>query len=378
MKIYIKDYYQTKFGELWDKSLTDLIFETVSVLLKNNNLSACDLSAVFVGNMLSGVLDDNLLLSAKINEILSNAGLPVIRSEAACASGAVAFFNAVNFLKSGQGKTVLVLGVEKMTDFSSEEVTTALASALSGPEQLAGLTFPGAYALMAKVYLEKYGYTQEHLANVAVANHFWGSLNPKAQFRQKISVSDVLNSAYVADPLKIYDCSPISDGCAGLLLTTEKTAVEVSACSVATDTLSLSERKDLLVLDSVARSAELALTSAGVSIQEIDLLEVHDCFTIAHLLVLESLGVCGKGEAGDWFADFDQNKPFALRPVVNTSGGLKSCGHPVGATGVKQIGELFLQLSNKAGARQVSGAKVGLAQNTAGSGGLSVVSILTR
>ncbi|GIW62260.1 MAG: acetyl-CoA acetyltransferase [Patescibacteria group bacterium] len=378
MKVYIKDYYQTRFGELWERSLTDLIFEVATRLLDNNGLSVKDISAVFLGNMLSGVLDKNLLLSAKINEVLGNIGLPVVRSEAACASGSVALYNAVNFLKSEQGRYVLVLGVEKMTDFSVDEVTTALSVALSGSEQMSGLTFPGVYALMARLYLDKYNYTEEDLAKVAVINHFWGSLNPKAQFRNRITIADVLNSAYVADPLKVYDCSPISDGCAGVLLTTEQSQVEIASCCVATDSLAITERKDLLKLQSVVRSGQQALEKAGIDLDDIDLLEVHDCFTIAELLVLESLGVCSQGTAVEFVSKFNQDNPFELKPVVNTSGGLKSSGHPVGATGVKQIGEIFLQLTNQAGERQIDNAKVGLAQNTAGSGGLSVVTILKK
>lgn len=378
MRVFVKGYYSTKFGELWDKSLSDLIEEAIFGVLKSANLEVKDISAIFVGNMLSGMLDENLLLSAKINEILGNPGLPIFRFEAACASGGTAFYNAVQFLKAEKGKNVLVLGLEKMTDFCTEDVTTALASALSGEEQVAGLTFPGAYALMARYYLEKYGYSEENLAYVSVKNHFFGSLNPKAHFRKKITLEDVLNSAYIAEPLKVLDCSPISDGASALILSTEKSLVEVASCEVATDTISLVRRKNLDEMLSVKRSGERAFSFAGVEAKDVDVAEVHDCFSIAEILVIESLGFWKKGEGGERMKEFDLEDPFKSKPVVNTSGGLKAAGHPVGATGIKQIGEIFLQLSGRAEKRQVEGAKLGLAQNTAGSGGLSVVTILKR
>ncbi len=378
MRIYIKDYYSTNFGELWEKSLGDLIAEVISGLLSESGIDKSRIDAVFIGNMLSGMLDENLLLSAKVNEILGNPGIPVIRSEAACASGGVAFYNAYQYLRSGEGENVIVLGVEKMSDFCVEDVTSALASALAGEEQQVGLTFPGAYALMARYYLSKYGYTEKDLAYVAFKNHFFASLNEKAHFRQKVSIDDVLNSPYVADPLKVLDCSPISDGAAGLILSTKRSEVEVLSCCVATDTHSLAGRQDLDTLKSVQRSAQKAFARAGLQQSQVDVVELHDCFSIAEILVMEDLGFWRKGEGGARIKEFDQKNPFKTRPVVNTSGGLKAAGHPVGATGVKQIGEIFLQLKKKAGARQVPGAKVGLAQNTAGSGGLSVVSILAR
>ncbi len=378
MKVFVKGYYTTKFGELWEKSLSDLIEEAIRGVLKETGLKLKDISAIFVGNMLAGVLDENLLLSAKINEILENSGIPIFRFEAACASGGVAFYNALQFSKAGKGRNVLVLGVEKMTDFCTEDVTSALASALSGEEQLAGLTFPGAYALMARFYLEKYGYTEENLAYISVKNHFFGSLNPKAHFQKKITLEQVLSSPYIAEPLKILDSSPISDGASAIILSIERTKVQVASCETATDTISLLKRKNLDEMLAVKKAGEKAFESAGVEAQDIEVAEVHDCFSIAEILVMEALGFWRKGEGGEKAKAFDLENPFSQRPVVNTSGGLKSAGHPVGATGVKQIGEIFLQLSGKAEGRQVEGVKVGLAQNTAGSGGLSVVTILKR
>ncbi len=378
MRVYIKDYYSTKFGELWEKSLGDLISEVISGLLSSSGIDKKRIDAVFVGNMLSGMLDENLLLSAKVNDILGNLGIPVVRSEAACASGGVAFYNACQYLRAGEGENVIVLGVEKMSDFCMEDVVSALASALAGEEQQAGLTFPGAYALMAQYYLSKYGYTEEDLAYVAVKNHFFADLNDKAHFRQKISLDDVLKSPYVADPLKVLDCSPISDGAAGLILSAERSDVEVLSCCVSTDTHTLSGRQSLDAIKSVQRSSEKAFARAGVQQEDVDIVELHDCFSIAEIIIMEDIGFWRKGEGGQRIKEFSLENPFKVRPVVNTSGGLKAAGHPVGATGVKQIGEVFLQLKGAAGARQVPEAKVGLAQNTAGSGGLSVVSILSR
>lgn len=380
--VSIIGYYSTKFGELWEKSLFDLVKEAISGGLKETKINKHQIEAVFFANMLAGVLENNLHLGARISEILKT-NLPVFRVESGCASGGVAFHLAKTYLEAGKAKTVLVVGAEKMTDYSPEQVTSALASAASGEEQEAGLTFPGLYALLANFYLEKYHYTEENLAYVSVKNHFHGTLNEKAHFRKRITLEEVLKSPYVAYPLKILDSSPISDGAAALILTKDKTLIKrsknpvsVLSCQVATDSISLKERKSLDGLLATKIAGEKAFSEAKIKREQISVAEVHDCFSIAEILAMEDLGFWQKGEGGEKIKENSTMYGVGEKLIVNTSGGLKAAGHPVGATGIKQIGEIFLQLTGKANGRQVKKARYGLAHNVGGSGGTAVVTIL--
>ncbi|HEX7542984.1 MAG TPA: beta-ketoacyl synthase N-terminal-like domain-containing protein, partial [Patescibacteria group bacterium] len=239
--IHLIGYYTTQFGEFWEKSLFDLVEETIFGVLKETKLVNRQIDTIFFGNMLAGVLENNLHSPAKIAEILK-VNIPIFRVESACASGGVAFHLAKTYLEANSNKTVLVIGAEKMTDYSPEETIAALSAAASGEEQEAGLTFPGLYAMIANFYLEKYHYTEKNLAYVSVKNHYHGSLNDKAHFRKKISVEDVLKSPYVAYPLKVLDSSPISDGASAVILTNDKDlikeqkySVSVLASEIATD-----------------------------------------------------------------------------------------------------------------------------------------------
>lgn len=380
--VSVIDYYTTKFGELWEQSLSDLIRESIQGVLKTSEIDRKEIDAVFFGNMLAGVLEGNLHIPSKIAEIM-DVHIPVFRTEAACASGGAAFNLAYNYLKANPGKTVLVIGAEKMTDYSPEEVTNGLAAAASGEEQEAGLTFPGLYALIAQVYLSQYRYTEEHLAAVSVKNHYHGSLNEKAQFRKPLTLEQVMKSSYIAKPLKVLDCSPISDGAAVVVLTSDENKIKkarfslpVLATEVATDTISLKKRKRLDTLEATVVAADKAFKNAGIARTDIAVAEVHDCFTIAEILAMEDLGFWKKGEAAPHLRAMETQVHKDNKLVVNTSGGLKAAGHPVGATGIKQIGEIFLQLSGQAGVRQVKHAKYGLAHNVGGSGGTAVVTIL--
>jgi acetyl-CoA C-acetyltransferase len=279
---------------------------------------------------------------------------------------------------------VLVGGVEKMTDVSGNEATYALGTAADQEyECYHGITFPGLYALMARAHMEKYGTTREQLAMVAVKNHYNGSMNPLAQYPFKITVEAVLNSVLVADPLRILDCSPITDGAAALVLCPvemarklKKPVVRITGCGQATDTIALSDRQDITWLESTHLAAKKAYAMAGKKPQDIDVIEVHDCFTIAEICVTEALGLVERGQGGK--AVQEGVTSLQGRIPVNASGGLKAKGHPVGATGVAQAVEIVKQLREEAGPRQVKGAKVGLAQNMGGSGGSSIVHIFER
>lgn len=375
-------YYTTQFGELWEKSLYDLVEEAVRGVLSNTGLEKEKIDAVFFGNMLGGVLENNLHGSAKIAELL-DIHVPVFRTEAACASGGTAFYLANNYLYAGAGKTVLVVGAEKMNDFSPEQVTAALVAAASGEEQEAGLTFPGLYAMLAQYYLQKYRYTEEHLAHVPVKNHYHGSLNGNAHFKKHISLSDVLKSPYVASPLKVLDSSPISDGASAVILTSDKALMKsakkqatVLSCETATDSISLASRKNLDEILATKIAGEKAFVKANIKRQDIHVAELHDCFSIAEILAMEDLGFWKKGEGGKRAQESENTYGSGGNLITNTSGGLKAAGHPVGATGIKQIGEIFLQLTGQAEKRQVKNARYGLAHNVGGSGGTAVVTIL--
>ena len=366
----------TQFGELWGVSPRTLAQDAVSRAIYDAKISQSQIQGLFVGNMLSGILGGQEHLGAFFADEL-HILVPAFKIEGACASGGLAMHAAVNALMSGQYETVLVLGVEKMTDHKPEDVATALMGAGSDEERLAGLTFPGLYAMLSRVHMEKYGTTLEQLAHVAVKNHYHASLNPNAQFHNTITVEQVLKSTCIADPLRLLDCSPISDGAAAVILTTKLNKdVQIVASTVGTDSLGLSRRKSLTSLQATKDAADRAYTLAKVKPSDIDVAEVHDCFTIAEILAMEDLGFFTKGKAAAAIERGETRLGTSEHLVVNPSGGLKGCGHPVGATGVKQIVELVEQLRGTAGARQVKNAKIGLAQNVGGSGATAVVHIL--
>ena len=379
----ITDYYTTRFGELWEKSLFDLVEESINGVLNNAHLNKRQIDAIFFSNMLAGVLENNLHSPSKISEIIGT-NIPIFRVEAACASGGVAFCLANNYLDANPNKTIVVLGAEKMTDYSPEETTQALVSAASGEEQEAGLTFPGLYGLMANFYLDKYEYKEENLAYVSYKNHIHGSLNDKAHFQKKISLESILKSSYIAYPLKVLDCAPISDGASAVILTNNKKIIKKShypvgvlASEIATDSISLKTRKRLDEILATKIAAEKAFAKSKLKVGQINIAELHDCFSIAEILAMEDLGFWKKGEGGRQIKKLTTLYNSRSGLAVNTSGGLKAAGHPVGATGIKQIGEVFLQLTNQAEKRQVKNVKYGLTHNVGGSGGTAVVSIFT-
>jgi acetyl-CoA C-acetyltransferase len=377
MKVYITGAATTKFGELWATSPRRLAGEAVGGALKDAGIGIRRVDALFVGNMLSGMLGGQEHLGAFFAEELGITA-PAFKIEGACASGGLALHNAVNSVLSGQYDTVVVLGVEKMTDHKPEDVAIALMGAGSEEERVSGVTFPGLYAILARAHMREYGTTREQLAAVAVKNHYHASLNPNAQFHTTVTIEQVVRSSRIADPLRLLDCSPISDGAAALVITSKKLGVQILASSVATDTLGLAQRKSLTELKATQEAVKKAYTLAGVKPKDIDVAEVHDCFTIAEILAMEDLGFFAKGKAAGAIAAGETKLGASGHLVVNPSGGLKGCGHPVGATGVKQIVELVDQLRGRAGARQIKGAKIGLAHNVGGSGATAVVHILKK
>jgi acetyl-CoA C-acetyltransferase len=274
------------------------------------------------------------------------------------------------------------LGIEKMTDATSDDVTAGLMAAGTDEERLSGVTFPGIYALMAREYMHEYGVTEEQLCGTPVKNHFHGTHNPKAQFRYPVSVSDVLKSSKIADPLKLLDCSPVSDGASAIIISGKSDggnrSIRIIASEVATDSVGLCDRETLVSLPAVVRAGEKAYRSAGIMPSDVDVSEVHDCFSIAEIIATEDLGLSQRGKAAVDILEGKMTLGQSKGVVTNPSGGLKACGHPVGATGIKQIVELSQQLAGTCEARQVEGAKIGLAHNVGGSGAVAVIHILTN
>ncbi len=370
-----------RFGELWEQSLRDVFLEAALKAIEDAGIDHLD--SMYVGCMSSGLFVEQEHLASLLADCLGMGPIPTTRVESACASGGLAVRSAFIEVASGLSDIVLAAGVEKMTDLATDAATAALATAADQEyEAFHGVTFPGLYAMMARTHMERYGTTLEQLAAVAVKNHQHGSLNPAAHFRSRITVEDVQNSIMVADPIRMLHCSPISDGAAAAVLCplemarriAKKPIVRIAGVGHATDALALYRRKDLTRLEAVERSAKAALQMAGFTPQNVDVAELHDCFTISEIILLEELDFVERGKGA-------QAAPSGLtslggRIPVNTSGGLKAKGHPVGATGVAQICELVEQLRGEAGERQVKAAQVGLAQNMGGSGGSSVVHVL--
>lgn len=371
----------TRWGELWDKALRDIYVETALLAMDDAGVDRID--SMYIGSMSSGLFVGQEHLASQLADYLGVAPLPATRIESACASGGLAVRMGFLDVASGMSDIVLVSGVEKMTDVSGGEATYALGTAADQEyECYNGITFPGLYALMARAYMNRYGMTREQLAHVAVKNHNHGSLNPLAQFPMRVTVEQVMSSVMVADPLRILDCSPITDGAAAAILCPLEMAPKISKTKPvkivgtghATDTIAYHAREDLTFLSGTARAAEMAYKMAGVGPKDIDVFEVHDCFTIAEILVIEALGLVERGE-GKSAAESGLTALGGKIPV-NPSGGLKSKGHPVGATGVAQIVELTKQLRAECADRQCRDAKRALSQNMGGSGGSTVVHIL--
>ena len=372
----------SRWGEVWDASLRSLWTEAALAALADAGVDTVD--SITVGCMTPGLFVGQEHLGALLADELGMPGVPATRVESACASGGVALKAAFAEVASGMADIVLASGVEKMTDVSGDECTAALATAADAElEVFHGASFPGLYAMMARAHMERYGTTREQLAMVAVKNHKHGSMNPRAQYRQEITVKDVLRSAKVADPLNVLDCSPITDGAAAVILAELSVArklakgrpvVKITGIGHATDAIALHSRPDMTSIPATTKAAQRAFAMAGKGPQDVHLVELHDCFTIAEIVVLESLGLCAPGEGGKQ-AESGRTALGGALPV-NVSGGLKSKGHPVGATGIAQMVELATQLRGQAEKRQVAKARVGLAQNMGGTGASTVVTVV--
>jgi acetyl-CoA C-acetyltransferase len=342
-----------------------------------------DVKALFVGQM-SESFEHQGHMAPSISDWAALLPIPATHVEAACASSGVALRCAILSILSGIYDVVIVGGVEKMTHRPTSDATEYLAMASDFPlEQWNGITFPSLFGLMATAHMKRYGTTEEQLAMIAVKNHHHGCLNPKAQLQREITVKQVMESRPVAWPLKLFDCSLISDGASCLILTKPNlarrytdTPVDIIGTGQGSGTIGLFERDDITFMQAARSAAKQAYEMADKRPRDIDLAEVHDCFTIAEIIAYEDLGLCKPGRGGRLVEEGATQ--LGGRIPVNTSGGLKSKGHPVGATGTAQAYEIFLQLTGQAGGRQVKDAHLGLTHNIGGSGSTGVVHIFRR
>lgn len=372
----------TKFGEQWDRSFRELVIEAGVKAVEDASLSGAELQAGYIGNMGAGSFIGQEHIGALLADFMGITPIPITRVENACASGGCAVREGFLAVSSGMYDIVVVGGVEKMTDLGTEAAGRILGGAGDQEWELfLGATFPALYALMARRHMHEFGTTEEQLASVAVKNHKHGAKNPYAQFQKEISIQDVLKSKIIAHPLKVFDCSPITDGAAAIILAPVELArkytdkvIEIIGVGQATDAIGIGSRDTLTGLKATEIAAKKAYEMGGITPSDVDVAEVHDCFTIAEIMATEDLGFFKKGEGGK--AVEEGQTSMGGKVVVNTSGGLKAAGHPVGATGVKQIAEIVWQLRGEANGRQVDGAEIGLTHNVGGSGATAVVHIL--
>jgi acetyl-CoA C-acetyltransferase/acetyl-CoA acyltransferase len=372
----------TKFGK-HDRTSAELFAQAAAEAIADAEIDPAAIQALYYGNVTGGEGERQLHTGPLAASLLGLPTIPTTRFENACATSHAAFRHAVMEIASGVSDVVLVGGAERILHVPTDAATEYFAYCSDASfEQPAGLTFPGVFALIARAHMDKYGTTEEQMAHVAVKNHRHGTLNPKAQFQKEISIETVLKSAYVADPLKLFDCCPFTDGGAAVVLASEEVArrrpraVWVLGTQAASDSMFMHDKRDLARVTATERAAMGAYRQAGKAPADVDVVELHDCFTIAEIVATEGLGFFEPGTGGR--AAEEGWTSLGGRIPVNPSGGLKAKGHPIGATGAAQIGEIVTQLRGEAGARQVEGASTGLAHTLGGNTATVLVSLFGR
>ncbi len=372
---------QTPVDEHWEKSLRDLAAEAVFAALQDAGLETAD--ALFVGNMLSPLVDRQNHLGALIADWIGFWGKEAFKVEAACASGAAAVRAAVLAVASGEIETAVALGVEKMTDTIGSQVTAALATAADADYEVEqGVSFVGLNALVMRRYMHEYGWKHADFAPFSINAHANALHNPFARLHDAIDVQAFERSPMVATPINLLDASPIGDGAAAVIVvpaekvhpSPSRPRIRVLASTVATDSIAIHSRRDPLFLQAAFLSARQAYQMAGLLPEAIDLFELHDAFTIMAALSLEACGFAERGQAPRLALE-GEITPQGRIPIC-TRGGLKARGHPVGATGVYQIVEVVQQLRGQCGPTQVADARIGMAQNIGGSGSTIYTHIL--
>lgn len=372
----------TKYGR-HDLQARELMAMAAQAAIADAGIDPAQIGSAFFGNAF-GVAERQGHLGPLIMTALGIPATPATVLETACASGGSAFHHGVREVAGGFGDVVLIGGVERVSMLDTLTATTYFSYGSDWTfEGGNGCSFPGLYATMARAYFERHGATEEDLAHVAVKNHENGTHNPVAHLQKRITIEDVMKSMKVADPLKLYDACPFSDGAAAAILTTRELArkltdlpVVVEATARAGSIASLHDRDDLTTIPGTVQAARTALQQAKTGLSDVDLFEVHDCFTIAEVVATEDLGLFPRGHGAK--AAVEGATAIGGKHPVNASGGLKAKGHPVGATGAGQIVEAVEQLRGEAGKRQIDGARRVLTHNVGATGGTVVVNVVAR
>ena len=373
----------TQFGKLVGRSLVDLASEAGRVALADARMRPNQVESFYLGNFAGEVLTGQATLAAMAARSIGLHNIPATKVEGACASAGIALRHAYLAVASGIVDVALAVGAEKMSSADTASVTKALAGASDAERDARpGLSFPGFFALVARRHMHQYGTTREQMAMVPVKSHDYGAANPKAYLRKPATIEDVLASRPITEPLTMFECSPISDGAAAAIVVPLDRAAEFSdkpiriLASIQTlGITSITDMDDLTTFPATVEAARLAYQMAGVGPQDIDVCELHDCFSIAEIADAEDLGFFKKGEGGP-AVEAGATRIGGQIPI-NPSGGLLSRGHPVGATGLAQVYEIVQQLRGEA-ANQVPNAEIGLAHNLGGSGAVASVHILSK
>ncbi|MDG6898401.1 MAG: thiolase domain-containing protein [Nitrososphaerota archaeon] len=374
----------SKFGKRTDANVAELAFESIKQAVEDAGVDRKDIKNVVVGS--AGGWYEESLPAVVVNEYAGFHNVGTMRVEAACASGSAAVKGAYNSIMSGETDVAMAVGVEKMSEvdtLTSVELIGRAGSYMWEFENY-GMTFPAYYALYAVAHMDKYGTTEEDMARVAVKAHHYGSMNPLAQFQKEVTLEKVLGSQVVSWPLKLYDACPLTDGSAAVVLASEDVAKKLTDTPIwirgvgySSDSANLSKREDYVGLSAAVDAASKAYRAARVEPSQVDVADVHDCFTIAELLAYEDLGFCKKGDAAKLVREGQTE--IGGRIPVNLDGGLKAKGHPIGATGVSMTVEITKQLRHEAGSRQANIKNgIGLVHNVGGTGHYAYVTVLSR
>ena len=371
---------KTDVGEHWNTSVRHLSWYAIEAAL--DDAATTDVDALYVGNMLAGRLSQQDHLGALVADFAGLRGVEAVTVEAADASGGAAMRQAVLAVKSGLVRTAMVVGVEKVTDETGSAVIAELATGLDADYELIhGLTAAGAAALLMRRYMHDYGVQLDDFAAFSVNAHGNGADNPEAMFRNRLAAERFATAPVVAEPVSLFDMAPLADGAAAVIVTDAERAmdmapkpVQVVASTLATDTIALHDRREVLWLAAAAQSAEKAMSMAGIAPHDVDVFELHDAYTILAALSLEACGFAPRGQGWHLARDGAIGRQGSI--PISTFGGLKARGNPLGATGVYQIVEVAQQLRGEAGACQVPGAQIGMAQNLGMAGGTAVTHIL--
>ena len=372
----------TRFGRHGEAAIDDLAASAARDALTDAGIEPERIGALYLGNFVAGMLTGQEVLAGLVGEAIGLDGVPCTKVEGACASGGIAFRHACLAVGAGLTDAAIAVGVEKMTHASNPRITESLNSAMDNrADAPSGLTFPGLFGMAYRLHAQRYGTTRDQVSSVVVKNKTNGLSNPLAQMGASLTVEDVRKSKPIADPLRIYDCCPASDGAAAVVVVARdltranEKAVDVRASVQTSGSARIAGHPDLCSFDATVNAAALAFEEAGLTAEDLDFVELHDCFSIAEIIDSEDLGIVPRGQGGGWAGEGRTARGGDM--PINTSGGLLAKGHPVGATGLSQLYEAVHQLRGDH-PNQVRDARFGLTHNLGGTGVACTVSILGR